>query len=201
MIYSDIIYNKKIENIYEIGVLFPIKPLPGQFVSLILSGEGEIPLSITDYYDRVLILHLSEKIYEKVKGRKRVIIKGPLGKPLRVKGRKILGIAYKDLFYDILYILREAKREGRSVKVKCIECNTNEFEKGDENNADTIIAAVPPEQITTLPSDALAYVRWVKMNCMLGVCGACKISDKLVCIDGPLLKVSDIVDKGKSMDK
>ena len=195
MIYSDIIYAKKIENIYEIGVSFPIKPLPGQFVSLVLSGEREVPLSITDYYNRVLLLHLSEKLYERIKGRKRVIIKGPLGKPLRFKGRKILGIAYKDLFYDILYILREARREGYQVKVKCVECDTNEFERGDENNADMIIAAVPPEQLSTLPSDALVYVRWVRMNCMLGVCGICEINNKLTCIDGPLLKVSNIVDK------
>jgi len=195
MIYSDIIYTKKVENIYEMGVSFPIKPLPGQFVSLILSGEREVPLSITDYYNRVLTLHLSERLYERVNGKKRVIIKGPLGKPLRFKGRKILGIAHKDFFYDILYILREAKRDGYLAKVKCIECDTNEFEKGNESDADMVIAAVPPEQITALPNDALVYVRWVKMNCMLGVCGVCEINNKLTCIDGPLLKVSDIVDK------
>jgi len=199
VIYSDIIYTKKIGNVYEVGVSFPIRPLPGQFVSLIISGEREIPLSVTDYYDKVLILHLSEKIYEKIKDKKRVLIKGPLGRAIKFEGRKILGIAYKDLFYDILYILREAKRKGYIVKVKCIECFTNEFENGDENDADMIIAAVPKEQISTLPSKALVYVRWVKMNCMLGVCDVCKIGNKLTCIDGPLLKVSEIVDKREGM--
>ncbi|QIW24358.1 2-polyprenylphenol hydroxylase [Sulfolobus sp. S-194] len=195
MIYSEILYSKKInDNLYEVAIFFPQKPLPGQFVSLIIPGEKEIPLSVTDYNERILFLHVSSKIYDLIRDRKKILIKGPLGRPLKLTGSSLLGIAYKDLLYDILYILREAKRKGIDVKVRCIECDTKEFPKADDENADLIIASVPKDMISSLPKEALVYVRWVKMNCMLGVCGVCEIKENLVCIDGPLIKVSEIVD-------
>ncbi|MBB5252350.1 2-polyprenylphenol hydroxylase [Sulfurisphaera ohwakuensis] len=195
MIYSEILYSKKISNnLYEIATFFPQKPQPGQFVSLIIAGEKEIPLSITDYYEGILFLHVSPKIYDLIRDRKKILIKGPLGRPLKLTVSSILGIAYKDLLYDILYILREAKRKGINVKVRCIECNTKEFPKADDEKADLIIASVPKDMISSLPKEALVYVRWVKMNCMLGVCGVCEIKENLACIDGPLIKVSKIVD-------
>lgn len=201
MIYSDILYISRRENYYEVGVYFPQKPLAGQFVSLIIPGEREIPLSISDYYDKVLTLHISEKLYERIKGKKRILLKGPLGRPLNLICKSVLGIGYKELFLDILYILKEARRKGLNVKVKCIECSTNEFEESYDEKADLIIASVPPDLISSLPRDTYVYVRWVKMSCMVGVCGICEVNGKLPCIEGPLLKVSEIVDKGKRMDK
>ncbi|WP_369610008.1 2-polyprenylphenol hydroxylase [Sulfurisphaera javensis] len=187
---------------YEVAVLFPIKPKPGQFVSLIDSGKREIPLSISDYYNGILFLHLSEKIYDTLKGKERILLKGPIGRPVDLSVSSVLGIAYQDLFFDILYILREAKRNGIKVKVKCIECETNEFQIGNETEKfDLIIASVPQNFINSLPKDAYVYVRWIKMNCMLGVCGVCEIGSKLVCIDGPLIKVSDLVDQRQSLGK
>lgn len=195
MIYSEVLSVKKSEdNNYLIRVFFPIRPNPGQFISLIIPGKSEIPLSVSDYYNNILELHVSEKIYKLIEGKKRLLIKGPLGRGIKLEGSSILGIGYKELFYDILYILREAKRNGFSVKVKCIECETKEFDKAESENADMIIASVPQELITTLPKDAYVYVRWVKMNCMLGVCGVCEINRKLPCIEGPLIKVKELVD-------
>lgn len=196
MIYSDVLYSKKLnDNLYEVAIHFPLKPLPGQFISLIIPSAKEIPLSITDYYQEILKLHLSEKIFNIIKEKRRILVKGPLGKPLNLKVSSILGIAYKDLFYDILYILREAKRSGLKVRVNCIDCDTNEFLKASENEKfDLTIASVPQDLLNKVPKGSLVYVRWIKMNCMLGVCGVCELKDKLVCTDGPLLKVEEVVD-------
>jgi len=191
MNYGKILSINKIGNISQIQIEIEFKVKPGQFISLVLP-KMEIPLSIGDYKNNILELHISSaNIVNILSHRREVIVKGPLGKPIELKG-KVLGLAEGELYYDILFPLREAKRNGLDVAVNCTGCNS-EFRKPDSNEKwDTILASV--KNVKTLPRDALVYLRWIKMNCMLGVCGACEINGYLPCIEGPFLEVSKIVD-------
>ncbi|AWR97573.1 2-polyprenylphenol hydroxylase [Acidianus sulfidivorans JP7] len=199
MKYAKILSISKInQSVFEVKLNIKMKLLPGNFISVVLPSNNEIPLGIGDYQDDILSLYVeSEKIIkifeEKKENKKEILIKGPLGNPLKL-GNKILGIAKGNLYYDIVYPLRYAKRQGKEVKVIC-DCDS-EFEKINEikGNWDTIISSIPREEISSLPKDAYIYVRWVKMNCHLGVCGVCNINGVLPCIEGPFIKVEELVD-------
>ncbi|WP_236751735.1 2-polyprenylphenol hydroxylase [Acidianus sp. HS-5] len=181
----------KIFNIY-IEVNF--NPLPGQYISIILPSENEIPLGIGDYEDGVLTLFIeSEKIIKKLLNKKYLLLKGPLGREIRL-GRRILGIAEGNLYYDLLYPLRQAKRQSKEVKVLCKGCESEFEEPSKDEDFDTVLAAVNYNEIKYLPPEAYIYVRWVKMNCTMGVCGVCNIKGHLPCVEGPFMKVKDLVD-------
>ncbi|MEM3515285.1 MAG: 2-polyprenylphenol hydroxylase [Saccharolobus sp.] len=196
MKYYQVIEKRKVGNIYEIVISgFDIEPKPGQFVSLILPNEAEIPLGVGDYEKDLLKLYIeSENLVKRIG--KRVLIKGPLGKQLELNGvRKIIGITTPDLFHDIKYPLKVAKKRG--IDVKCIGCNGEYDEPMDINDSDLILVSMRLEDLKKhhLPKDkVLVYNRWVKMNCMLGVCGECEVKGKLTCIEGPFMRLDEIVD-------
>ncbi len=178
---------------YEAEIEMELNPKPGQFVSLVFP-KFEVPLSVTDYVNGVLYLHFSsERIYRELSKRREVLVKGPLGRPISL-GKRVLGIAEGELYYDILFPLREAKRKGSEVAVVCDGCES-EFRRPLEGETwDTIVASVKDPK--SLPRNSLVYVRWVRMNCMMGVCGACELRGYLPCVEGPFLEVEKVVDKG-----
>lgn len=199
MKYGKILEIKKMKNanndVFQVKVKVKMTPRPGNFVSVLFPSTTEIPLGIGDYQDNVMTLYIeSEKLVENLSKREYILIKGPLGKPIEL-GERILGIAEGNLYFDLLYPLRYAKRLGKKVKVFCRNCET-EFESVDSTQGqwDTILASIPKEKVSDLPKNAYVYVRWVKMNCSLGVCGICQIGKVLPCIEGPFVRVSEIVD-------
>ncbi len=193
MIYGKILNIKK-GRVFELYIKANFNPLPGQYISLIFPSENEIPLGIGDYYNGVLTLFIeSEKIVKKLLNKKYLLLKGPLGRGIKM-GRRILGIAEGNLYYDLLYPLREAKRQGKEVKVLCKNCESEFEEPSKDEDFDTILVAVDYNEIKYLPPEAYVYVRWVKMNCNMGVCGVCNIKGHLPCIEGPFMKVKEIVD-------
>jgi len=194
MIYGKILQIKEKKTIFEVSIEVHFNPLPGQYVSLVFPSENEIPLGIGDYYDGVLSLFIeSEKIVNKIRDKKFVLLKGPLGKRIDL-GRRILGIAEGNLYYDLLFPLRQAKRQGKEVKVLCKDCESEFEEPSRDEDFDMILASVDYNEIKYLPPEAYVYVRWVKMNCNMGVCGICNINGHLPCIEGPFMKVKDLVD-------
>jgi len=196
MMYYEVLEKRKINDIYEINIAnFKAKPKAGQFVSLIIPNETEVPLGVGDYDENSSILKLyieSENLVKKIG--KRVIIKGPLGRPLDFTGAKsVLGVSNKKLFHDISYPLKIASKNGIKVSTTLIEYGQemNKFE------ADMIIVSLPLNEIKkyNFPErKTFIYNRWVKMNCMLGVCGICEIKGKLACIQGPFMRLDEIVD-------
>lgn len=86
------------------------------------------------------------------------------------------------------------------VKVYCLEnCQDLEFETTDKIEGDMIISSAPKEDLHKLPSDSFVYLRWVKMNCTLGVYGECEYKGVIACVEGPFVQVSRIVDKRESV--
>ncbi|EHP68738.1 2-polyprenylphenol hydroxylase-like oxidoreductase [Metallosphaera yellowstonensis MK1] len=172
------------------------EPSPGQFVGLVFPGESEIPLGVTDYKEGELELYVdSERLVQYLRKMSRVIVEGPFGKPVEIRGN-VMGIAVGRLYHDLLYPLRIAKRKGYQASLNCESC-TDEFQRpSQEVRWDLILASVPLEFIKTLPRNTLVYVRWVKMNCMMGVCGVCNVKGFLPCVEGPFMEVEKVVDKG-----
>lgn len=199
MKYAKILEIQKIQNanksIFEVKMKIKMNLQPGNFISLIFSSSAEIPLGVGDYEDNILTLYIeSEKLAEMISKRNYLLVKGPLGRPIKL-GNNVLGIGEGNFYFDLLYPLRYARRHGKNVKVICDNCET-EFEKINETNEiwDTILASVSRENVKKLPKEAYVYVRWVKMNCALGVCGVCQVKNILPCIEGPFVKVKEIVD-------
>jgi NAD(P)H-flavin reductase len=191
--YGKLISIKRNGGVYEAEIEVKLEPKPGQFITLVFP-KFEVPLSIGDYVDGVLYVHFSsEKIYQLLSKRMEVMVKGPLGRPIAL-GKKVLGIAEGGLYYDILFPLREAKRKGSEVAVNCKGCRSEFREPLKGETWDTVIASV--RDYKALPSKSLVYVRWVKMNCMMGVCGVCEVKGNLPCVEGPFLEVERLVDKG-----
>ncbi|WP_338600503.1 2-polyprenylphenol hydroxylase [Sulfolobus tengchongensis] len=200
--YYDVIEKKRIidQGIYEIKIAnFSIHPKPGQFVSLVLPSESEIPLGIGDYdeFSKTLKLYIeSEKLASRIG--KRVILKGPMGKPLDFSGlRTIIGVAYGNLYHDLLYPLRFASKIGIRVLAKCVDCHIGYEEPKSLEEGDLIIVSMPLHLLHELNLPArktLVYNRWVKMNCSLGVCGICEVKGKLVCVEGPFMRLEEVVD-------
>lgn len=199
MKYGKILKIGKIKNanntVFEVKIKTIMNLKPGNFISIIFPSSNEIPLGIGDYQDNILTLYIeSEKLIEALSKRDHVMIKGPLGKPIKL-GDKVLGIGEGNYYFDLLYPLRYASRLGKKVKVVCDNCET-EFETADtiRGDWDTILASVHKQKVNQLPKEAYVYVRWVKMNCALGVCGICQIGKTLPCIEGPFIKVGELVD-------
>ncbi|AAK40923.1 2-polyprenylphenol hydroxylase [Saccharolobus solfataricus] len=208
MIYYEVIEKRKnVDNVYEIKIAnFSVKPKAGQYVSLILPSKAEIPLGVGDYDEDNNELRLyveSEKLANEIG--KRVILKGPLGKPLDFTNvRIIVGIAYGKLYHDLLYPLKVAYRSKIETFAKCIDCKLNYEEPKNIEDADLILVSAPLQLLYELkiPGEkTLVYNRWVKMNCNLGVCGLCEVKGKLTCIDGPFMRFDDLVDYGKGVLK
>ena len=45
-----------------------------------------------------------------------------------------------------------------------------------------------------IPNDQIYMSLERRMKCGVGKCGHCQINDKYVCLDGPVFRISDIVD-------
>jgi len=168
-------------------------------VSLILPSKAEIPLGVGDYDEGNNKLKLyveSEKLANEIG--KRVILKGPLGKPLDFTNvRTIVGIAYGKLYHDLLYPLKIAYQNKIETFAKCIDCKLNYDEPRSIEDADLILVSAPLQLLYGLKvprKKTLVFNRWVKMNCNLGVCGVCEVKGKLTCIDGPFMRLDDLVD-------
>lgn len=196
--YSHVIsvsFNKEF-NVYEVTLNYSHKPEPGQFVSLVFPNEAEVPLTVGDYDNEVLTLYIeSQRVVSRLK--RNVIVKGPLGRPISRKVKRVLGIIKDKINYlDLKYALKVFKKDGAEVKLICLtNCKIDEVEMtNDLENYDLILASVPESFIEKLPLNALVYVRWVKMNCGLGVCGECNYKGLLPCIEGPFVEVREIVD-------
>ncbi|AWR99754.1 hypothetical protein [Metallosphaera hakonensis] len=170
-----------------------VRPRPGQFVALVIPGEKEIPLGVADYREGEVEIYIdSWNLAQWMISREKVILEGPFGRQLKLGNVK--GISTGDLYHDLLFPLREARRMGFDAKLECLdECDTV-FTSKERENWDLIIASVPREVIGKLPAGTLVYVRWAKMNCMAGVCGVCQIRGKLACVEGPFLEVEKVVD-------
>jgi NAD(P)H-flavin reductase len=191
MMFSRVLSVFKEGPVNRIEVEFPSEPKPGQFVSVIIKGPKEIPLSVGDWEDNKLTLFVESEALAKSFGRY-VMVKGPLGRPLDLRGKRLIAIAYRNQVFDLNYVLKSAQRRGMEVYVKCYECKTP-YPEPKELDADLIIASVPREMVKSLPRNSLVYVRWAKMNCMVGVCGKCEVNGKLACSDGPFLRWEDVV--------
>ena len=168
-----------------------VPPKPGQFVTVFI-GEREIPLGVSDYREGEIEVYVDSKtLAQKLMGSRMVLVDGPFGRPLKLGN--IRAISTAELYHDVLFPLREARRKGFDVALECIDqCNVNFPSK--KRAWDITIASVPKERIRDLPQGTLVYVRWVKMNCMRGVCGVCQIRGNLACFEGPFLEVERIVD-------
>ncbi len=198
MKYYDVLEKRRDGSIYEVDISFDKFPEAGQFVSLIIPNENEIPLGVGDYdYERnILKLYIeSERLFNRIG--KRVLIKGPLGNPINLtKVKKVIGIAKGEYYHDLIYPLKMAKLQGIKVYAKCINCKLN-YEEPTEFEADLFLVSLPFQDLSmiNLPKEkTIVYVRWVKMNCMLGVCGVCEVKGNLVCIKGPFMRLDEIVD-------
>ncbi|EZQ04828.1 MULTISPECIES: hypothetical protein [Acidianus] len=178
----------------EIDLEVEINTLPGQFLTIIIPPY-EIPMGIGDAKNGLLTIFVeSPKLFDLISRKDRVIVKGPLGRPIKL-GNSVLGITDKMHYHDLIYPLRTAIRRGSKVGLVCNDC-PEEFEKTEHLDGwDTILASVPREKLKELPSNSLVFVRWTKMNCMMGVCGVCEVNGYLPCIEGPFMQVSHIVDK------
>ncbi|MFP3170026.1 MAG: hypothetical protein RXQ98_02195 [Sulfolobaceae archaeon] len=207
LIYSDIIsvsYDKMFE-INRVSVKYPFKPRAGQYISIIFPKELEIPLTVGDYDEENKVLTLfieSQKLITMIQGKKKLLIKGPLGKPINFsKTGNVLGIIRnKKNYLDLRYTLKVLSESGSKVNIYCLEkCDVGEFETvkslQDSKEYDLILASVPESDVKTLPLNALVYVRWVKMNCNLGVCGECNYNGILPCVEGPFVEVRELVDQ------
>ena len=195
-IYAEILDKEKLDHIYRVRVKAEINPAPGQFISIIFSGRTEIPLNIGSYRDGIIDLYIeSEKLYNMIPDTGGyILVKGPLGKGIDIeRGKRLIGIAYRSWIYDLKYILENAEKRGIDVRVKCIEC-TSKYKEPDTLENSQIIASVPREYIGKLPRNSLILARWVKMNCMLGVCGVCRIGNTIPCIQGPFIRVDQVVE-------
>lgn len=195
MKYGEVIKYDKVNGVYKFLIkVSGLNPKPGNFISLIFPGEMEVPLSVADYYNDTLELYIaSEKLAKRIP--KYVIVKGPLGRSIKLFG-KVRAIAYSTYYYHILYPLRESKRLGLDVKVYCINCDT-EFEKLDTpEKGDITLVSVSKEVLykINIPLDSLVYISWIKMNCMMGVCGVCEVKGHLACLEGPFLEAKYVVD-------
>ncbi|BCU67504.1 hypothetical protein HS7_09410 [Sulfolobales archaeon HS-7] len=156
-------------------------PRPGQFVTLILPGIGEFPFLIADYKKGNLKLKIhSRKIREEISNRKVVYIKGPLGSPIKI-GRSVLLLGENDSLSELEFIINYCKSKGIKLRIE-----NNMSVKGEE---DTVIITSPDYARRADRKRVYVYFRNVKMNCMLGVCGECLVGGKLVCKDGPFLKI------------
>ena len=191
MMFSRVLSVDKKGEVHEIRVEFPREPKPGQFVSVVLPGPKEVPLSVGDWERDVLTLFVESERLAKSFGRY-VMIKGPLGRPLKLEGRRLVAIAFRNYVYDLNYVLKKAKEMGMEVYVKCYECSSP-YPEPQGLDGDLVIASVPKEMVKDLPKGTLVYSRWAEMNCMMGVCGKCLVGKKLACVDGPFLVVEDVV--------
>ena len=191
MMFSKVLSVARKGEVHEIRVEFPREPKPGQFVSVVLPGPKEVPLSVGDWERDVLTLFVESERLAKSFGRY-VMVKGPLGRPLKLEGRRLVAIAFRNYVYDLNYVLRKAKEKGMEVYVKCYECSSP-YPEPQGLEGDLVIASVPKEMVKDLPKGTLVYSRWAEMNCMVGVCGKCLVGKKLACVDGPFLVVEDVV--------
>ncbi|AEB94430.1 2-polyprenylphenol hydroxylase [Metallosphaera cuprina] len=171
------------------------KPKAGQFVALVFPSEKEIPLGVADYREGELEIYVdSSQLASWIESRERVTIEGPFGRPLLLGNT--MGITTRELHHDVLYPLREARRSGYDVSLKCLDgCEVN-FPKKERDRWDVIIASLPKGRIREVPPKTLIYVRWVKMNCMNGACGVCNVNGYLACVEGPFIEVEKVVDQG-----
>jgi len=200
MLKGKLVSIEKLNDIWRVRISVNFNPKPGQYVSVIFPLEGEYPLSIGDYYNNILTLHIeSKRIVEKISIRSSILIKGPLGKPLDIEGKKVVGISSKRYCYDLNYPLIYSMREGKVVKLYCIDsCECKEIPITEKiETGDMTLVSLPLELIkkVKLPENSYIYMRWVKMNCMLGVCGACEFNGYLPCIQGPFMRLDKVVDK------
>lgn len=169
------------------------EPRPGQYVSLILPEWGELPLTVYDYADGVLRLHISSrKLFETISGYKHISVKGPLGSPVKLKGR-IAIVSVMELKEDFHYIMKVAKSLGHQV-------DQFELERGlprDIQGYDTVFVGVKDYRDGLgLQRGWYVYSRWKGMNCMVGVCGECEVMGTLPCRYGPFIEVDVDADQG-----
>ncbi|MEM0373523.1 MAG: 2-polyprenylphenol hydroxylase [Sulfolobaceae archaeon] len=200
MLRGKLISIDKYNEIWKITIRIKFNPKPGQYISIVLPLEGEYPLSIGDYNNDILTLYVeSRKIIEKISKLSNILIKGPLGIPIDLNGERILGISIGKYCYDLNYPLLYGIRQGKIARLYCIEnCECEEIPRVKEmEHYDTILASLPLDLVKKieLPKNSYVYVRWVKMNCMLGVCGVCEFNGYLPCIQGPFMRLERIVDK------
>ncbi|MCY0849927.1 hypothetical protein [Sulfuracidifex metallicus] len=181
-----VVSKEKRENGILLKIKFPVEPEAGQFVTILNDGK-EIPLGIYDYVAGTL--HL---IIEKGDFRYNwAYIKGPLGKGIDLtKFNEIIGVAQAGLEHDIHYPLVKAERMG--IRTRLLDFIPT-YVPGDA----LLIISLPKEKINTISRDILSrsliYVRWVKMNCSVGVCGVCSYRGYLPCIEGPFMEGEKIV--------
>ncbi len=192
--YAEIIESRHVGEVYRVRLATDIRPKPGQFISVIFPFRGEVPLSVGGSGNGVLELYIeSERLYKALThGRRYVLVKGPLGRPLEIDdGYRYVFIAYRNWIYDLKYLIEEARRRNVSTEVKPVEDEssyTRALEEISKRYDSRIVASVPRDWVARLPKRSLVYVRWVKMNCMLGVCGVCSLGRILPCIDGPFIE-------------
>ncbi|BBG24032.1 hypothetical protein [Sulfuracidifex tepidarius] len=167
-------------------VKFPLSPKPGQFMTVLLDGK-EIPVGVYDYDEGELSIFMEKGnvMYNWL------YLKGPLGSPLSFKGyTSVIGVSRGTLEHDLHYPLKVASKMGlESSLVHKIP------EHVDDDTM--ILFSLPKEELTMIPPNVLrksfVYIRWVKMNCAVGVCGVCNYRGSLPCVDGPFLKGEKLV--------
>lgn len=66
----------------------------------------------------------SKTLAQKLMGSRMVLVDGPFGRPLKLGN--IRAISTAELYHDVLFPLREARRKGFDVTLECIDqCNVN----------------------------------------------------------------------------
>ncbi len=192
--YAEIIESGRVGEVYRVRLATDIGPKPGQFISVLLPSRSEVPLSVGGSGDGVLELYIeSERLYKALtQGKSYVLVKGPLGRPLEIDDEyRYVFVAYRNWIYDLKYLIEEARKRNATAEVKLVEDESSyarALEEISREHDSRIVASVPRDWVARLPKRSLVYVRWVKMNCMLGVCGVCSLGRILPCIDGPFIE-------------
>ncbi len=167
-------------------VKFPLAPKPGQFITVLLNGK-EIPLGVYDYDEGELSIFIEKGVVRD----DWLYLKGPLGSPIQLDGHDVvIGVSKGTLEHDLHYPLKVASKMGLRTSL------VHEVPSNIEDNA-LVLVSLPEEEVSLIPSHVLrksfVYVRWVKMNCAVGVCGVCNYKGSLPCIEGPFLKGDRLV--------
>jgi hypothetical protein len=189
---------KEIEDVVEVRLKGEMEePSPGQFVSLVVPGQGEYALAIGGYEESGLILYVESLRLRRILTRgSKVLIKGPLGRPLDLRASKVIGAAEGKHKYDLLFPLHKSREGGAEVML--IELR----ELKEEGGAEVLISAgLDSLKGLRLRKDWFLFVRWVKMNCMLGVCGICEFKGIIPCVEGPFVRVWELEDKGEGLSR
>ncbi len=169
-----------------VKVDFPIRPEPGQFMTILTEGK-EIPVGVLDYEDGELSFFLERGDIR----HSWVYLKGPLGTRIPLEGyHQVIGISNGTWDHDLHYPIKVASAKGIPSRI------SHDIPAKVEDDT-LLLISLPREELRLLSPQVLmrsmVYARWVKMNCAVGVCGVCEYRGFLTCVEGPFIRGDKLV--------